>query len=219
METFIMTNTELSGGDADLLVQSLRAKVAALEAEKAGRQQAVPSVCPRCLGKGSYPGVYGKHACNCSAPAERVEHAPVAEVIPNVVVIEMAWIDPWNKPPVGTKLYTTHQPVERAEPVAILCREIGETSWFDHNPLVPGSPTHIARSNSPEWDTCPVFSPAPAAPDVNGLIDSLAEALKLAASRIDRLGLNQPVDSGLYHEAKDWANEAWSALATFHREG
>jgi hypothetical protein len=38
-----MTNTELSGGDAVLLVQSLRAKVAALEAEKAGRQQAVPS--------------------------------------------------------------------------------------------------------------------------------------------------------------------------------
>jgi hypothetical protein len=50
-----------------------KARIAALEAEKAGRQQAVPSVCPRCLGKGSYPGVYGKHACNCSAPAERVE--------------------------------------------------------------------------------------------------------------------------------------------------
>lgn len=43
-------------------------------------------------------------------PVERVEQEAVAEVITNVVGIEMAWIDPWNKPPVGTKLYTTPQP-------------------------------------------------------------------------------------------------------------
>lgn len=34
---------------------------------------------------------------------------PVAEVIPNTVGVEMAWIDPRNKPPVGTKLYALTQ--------------------------------------------------------------------------------------------------------------
>tara|TARA_R110000751_G_scaffold67956_1_gene138455 strand:+ start:2106 stop:2588 length:483 start_codon:yes stop_codon:yes gene_type:complete len=38
-----MTNTELSGGDAVLRVAVLEQQVAALEAEKVGRQQAVPS--------------------------------------------------------------------------------------------------------------------------------------------------------------------------------
>lgn len=37
-----MTNTELSGGDAVLRIAVLEQQVAALEAEKAGRQQAVP---------------------------------------------------------------------------------------------------------------------------------------------------------------------------------
>lgn len=50
------------------------------DAWQAARQQAVPSVCPQCLGKGSYPGVYGKHTCNCSAPAERVGQEPYAWV-------------------------------------------------------------------------------------------------------------------------------------------
>ncbi|MAB24931.1 MAG: hypothetical protein CMK78_11370 [Pseudomonadales bacterium] len=38
-----MTNTELSGGDAVLRVKALEQQIAALEAEKVGRQQAVPS--------------------------------------------------------------------------------------------------------------------------------------------------------------------------------
>ncbi|MGM8935115.1 hypothetical protein ACS8E9_09560 [Pseudomonas neustonica] len=38
-----MTNTELSGGDAVLRVKALEQQIAALEAEKVGRQQALPS--------------------------------------------------------------------------------------------------------------------------------------------------------------------------------
>lgn len=39
----------------------------------------------------------------------------VAEVIPSVVGIEIAWIDPWNKPPVGTRLYTASHAEELAK--------------------------------------------------------------------------------------------------------
>jgi hypothetical protein len=38
----------------------------------------------------------------------------VAEVIPNVVGIEIAWVDTWNKPPTGTRLYTTDHAEELA---------------------------------------------------------------------------------------------------------
>lgn len=53
----------------------------------------------------------------------------------------------------------------QGEPAAVLCREIGETTWFDHQPLRPGSSTELARQKSPEWDTKPVYDipPAPAA--------------------------------------------------------
>jgi hypothetical protein len=46
----------------------------------------------------------GFEAGKIAANAKSIE-LPVAEVIPNVVGVEMAWVDPSNKPPVGTKLY------------------------------------------------------------------------------------------------------------------
>jgi hypothetical protein len=65
-------------------------------------------------------------------------------------------------------LYTSQQPApqQAAEPVAILCREIGETTWFDHTPIRPGTTTHMVRNSSPEWDTCEVYAGhPPAQPD------------------------------------------------------
>lgn len=43
---------------------------------------------------------------------------PMAEVIPKVVGIEMAWVNPWNKSPVGTKLYT--RPPSAVVPAALI---------------------------------------------------------------------------------------------------
>ncbi len=43
----------------------------------------------------------------------------------------------------------------------------------------------------------------------------LEQALALAAARLDRLGLNQPVHSKAYHEARDWADEALVALRDY----
>lgn len=45
-----------------------------------------------------------------------------------------------------------------AEPVAVLRREIGESSWFDHSPLRPGSAEHREVQTKPEWDYCPVYA-------------------------------------------------------------
>jgi hypothetical protein len=54
-------------------------------------------------------------------------------------------------------------PQQAAEPMAILCREIGETTWFDHTPIRPGTTTHMVRNSSPEWDTCEVYAGHPPA--------------------------------------------------------
>lgn len=43
----------------------------------------------------------------------------------------------------------------------------------------------------------------------------LADALQLAASRLDRLGLNQPPHTKEYHEAREWAEEAFIALRDY----
>ncbi|WP_447988387.1 hypothetical protein [Achromobacter spanius] len=44
------------------------------------------------------------------------------------------------------------------EAVAVLRREIGESSWFDHRPVRPGSEDHAAIQKSAEWDYCPVYA-------------------------------------------------------------
>lgn len=53
---------------------------------------------------------------------------------------------------------------ESAEPKAVLCREIGETTWFEHVPVKPGTERHHYLDSSPEFDTCEVYAaPRPAA--------------------------------------------------------
>ncbi len=44
------------------------------------------------------------------------------------------------------------------EPVAVLRREIGESDWFDHTPVRPGSAEHDCAALLPEWDYCPVYA-------------------------------------------------------------
>lgn len=51
----------------------------------------------------------------------------VAEVIPNVVGVEMAWIDPRNKPPVGTKLYTSPPPQPDMESIGMMMRMLASS--------------------------------------------------------------------------------------------
>lgn len=55
-----------------------------------------------------------------------------------------------------------------SEPKAVLCREIGETTWFDHNPLPPEDPRVYVRQQSPQWETCTVYpgpQPSPQVPE------------------------------------------------------
>ncbi|KVX06413.1 hypothetical protein ASL22_13180 [Alcaligenes faecalis] len=54
---------------------------------------------------------------------------------------------------------TQQQPVSGADelPVAVLRREIGESSWFDHSPVRPGSAEHLDLREKTEWDYCPVY--------------------------------------------------------------
>lgn len=62
-----------------------------------------------------------------------------------------------------------------------------------------------------QWDedhhAAPIAQTAPQ-PEQSRLV----EALQLAANRLDRLGLNQPPHTKEYHEARDWAEEAFSVL-------
>jgi|GEM_PF-4819778 len=69
-----------------------------------------------------------------------------------------------------------HFMTDEPEVVAVLCREIGETTWFDHSPLKPGSSTHNARERSPEWDTCNVYGEQSRAAD-KARIAELEQAL------------------------------------------
>lgn len=102
------------------------------------------------------------------------------------------------------RLLSAHAPEPLEEVVkAILCREIGETSWFDHNPIVPGSPTHAARSSSPEWDTCPVFAAAPQAEQAVESVEAMQLAFELGG-----------LEDGSYHlEADELERVIKAALA------
>lgn len=60
-------------------------------------------------------------------------------------------------------------PAAVAVPVAVLRREIGETSWFDHTPVRPNSDEHTALKARSEWDYCEAFAaPTTQAPAVAG---------------------------------------------------
>ena len=60
-----------------------------------------------------------------------------------------------------------------AQPVAVLRREIGESSWFDHRPVRPGSEDHAALQTSAEWDYCVVYT-APQASEADAAALSTA---------------------------------------------
>lgn len=49
------------------------------------------------------------------------------------------------------------------EPYAVLFREIGETSFFDHRPVRPGTEQHLAAMRNPELDYVELFIAAPGA--------------------------------------------------------
>jgi len=134
---------------------------------QAGRQQAVPSVCPRCLGKGSYPGVYGKHACNCSAPAERVEPK-------SGDISDQEWIN------AGCP---SEEPRPSPTPAVYQCPRCSTSMQIDEE-----------------------AKPAPAAPDVAGLVEALEGLM-----RLESRGRVMPVGA-------EW-DAARQALAAFHREG
>jgi|GEM_PF-3876143 len=247
-----MTNTELSGGDAVLRVAVLEQQVAALEAEKAARHQAVPSVCPRCLGKGSYPGVYGKHACNCSAPAERVEQepasvqitghldeadAPIWEFInaearklgpttcsldtynftrpdgaqPNGAVAVL-----WNGMSIHALAVTVRDSLNRTQCVRLLATPQALPVTAPHVTAAMWSAAHksmevdgdLALALQEALAVAHSGSPAPAAPDVAGLVEALRSVL---GWRELRSGNDFPVER--------IEQIASAALATFHREG
>lgn len=65
-----------------------------------------------------------------------------------------------------------------AEPVALLRREIGESSWFDHTPVKPNTQEADALKSSPILDYCEVYTqPRPAVPDaVKALLDECENA-------------------------------------------
>lgn len=65
-------------------------------------------------------------------------------------------------------------------------------------------PDDVAR-----WNTRPAQTTQQ--PEQSGL----EQALALAAARLDRFGLNQPVHSKAYREARDWADEAMVALRDY----
>ena len=163
-------------------------------------------------GSGMFNGVDSPHIHACTdcrhllpTADERVEQGPVAEVIPNAVGIEMAWIDPWNKPPVGTNLYAAPPAPAAPEPVAY----VQHLPPLEHQPLKP-------YKDSRNGYVIPLYT-APAAPDVAGLLNRIVP-------RIDAGGPN-PIDPALHccewtlHKERDRIhNEFSDALATFHRE-
>lgn len=61
-------------------------------------------------------------------------------------------------------------PAAPSKPVAVLVREIGEDSHFDHRPVRPGSDQHQYFQQSPQWDCCEVY--AEAAPQAPALSQS-----------------------------------------------
>lgn len=62
-----------------------------------------------------------------------------------------------------------HPAPTAAAPVAVLVREIGESTWFDHRPVKPGSPEHHAIAASAEMDYCIVYT----APAVAGVPEGM----------------------------------------------
>ncbi len=88
----------------------------------------------------------------------------------------------------GGKAPPAPQPAE--PPIAVLRREIGESSWFDHSPIRFGSDEYKAMQRDPHWDYCPVH-PATAAPDGDPMARDrrawLNNADMAALERVDEL--------------------------------
>ena len=109
------------------------------------------------------------------------------------------------------ELQTGSAPVA-GEVMAVLRREIGESSWFDHRPVRPGSEEHAAIQTSAEWDYCPVYAAPQASEAVRN--QALEEAAEIAENsyadahiRIRALKTQADKDGG------DCAKGAGEALA------
>ncbi|MDH0085271.1 hypothetical protein [Stutzerimonas stutzeri] len=87
---------------------------------------------------------------------------------------------------------------------------------YTMQPCFPGEPMrahaqlHVALPAGTKLYAAPI-APTAQQPEQSGL----EQALALAAARLDRLGLNQPVHSKAYREARDWADEAMVALRDY----
>lgn len=69
---------------------------------------------------------------------------------------------------------------QQGEAIAVLRREIGESTWFDHTPVRPGSKAHLELQASGEMDYCVVYAapPAAAAPVVPEGMVPIIKAIK-----------------------------------------
>jgi len=189
-----MTNTELSGGDADLLVQSLRAKVAALEAELAGRQQAVPSGWVPLLIEYD-PGYPEEVAFGPQRMMDRLKlwldkyfampaAAPQADSSPLLAKLDISGIGRDAGHPRAVLLYLRHEP---SDDDLRTIQEMFRTAY----------PT-----------------PTPAAPDVAGLADLCAELMTQVEGELPTLGYLRD-----NNKSRETIGRIKDALATFHREG
>ncbi len=87
----------------------------------------------------------------------------------------------------------------RAQPYAVLVREIGESSFFDSKPIKPGSAQHLHAKSSPHYDYVELYEAAPQAQD--GQRDDTALLDAMTANRIAVAPEFQgPWDAELYGE-------------------
>ncbi|HCL14864.1 MAG TPA: hypothetical protein DIC61_06545 [Pseudomonas sp.] len=104
--------------------------------------------------------------------------------------------------------------VEVARPAQTEQQPVGHV--YTMQPCFPGEPMrahaqlHVALPAGTKLYAAPI-APTAQQPEQSGL----EQALALAAARLDRLWLNQPVHSKAYREARDWADEAMVALRDY----
>ena len=68
--------------------------------------------------------------------------------------------------------------MQSSNPYAVLVREIGETSFFDHRPVRPGTEQHLAAMRNPELDYVELFSFTPGAQAEPGDDSTLLDAME-----------------------------------------
>lgn len=102
--------------------------------------------------------------------------------------VQRAW-EVWQARAALAAAPAATQEVQDAQPVAILRREIGESSWFDHTPVRPGPAEHQGLITSAEWDYCPVHAaPQPAAEPETTAEQFIQAAIDRAPDPLRRLG-------------------------------